>query len=72
MVFVIYAKINNELKKTIEINKDIASIEAIIDSIKNNGYNIGDKKYKYDLTFTDVFSFGEIEQYRKKCLVVTI
>ena len=44
--------------------------EAMEELFEKSGYNIDSKIYKYDLTFTDVFSFNGVEQCRKKCLVI--
>lgn len=70
MRFVIYAKGNEISKRIVDVDKDNKTISGIIETIKANGYKVGENNYKYDLEFEDVISLNGKEIIKNKCLVI--
>jgi hypothetical protein len=70
MRFIIYAIENDLSKKIFDVDKDSKTVSGIIETIKANGYKIGDKNFKYDLEFEDIISFNGKVTNKNKCLMV--
>lgn len=65
-----YLNKNGKSEKIFDVDKDSKTINGIIETIKSNGYKMGEKSCKYDLEFEDVVSLNGKEISKNKCLVI--